>query len=164
MQTQCIAQQLEFERVGKRRVVAAFDGGAITSDAGALLLRSCDRAIGLLDQLVTCFDDHRDPAAIEYPLRVLVGKRVLGMALGHEDLIDHEQLRHDELLAAMLGRLQSGRRDCGLLAGKSTLNRLELFEDQGASRYKRICPDEKRIERLFVDLFIQACPKPPRED
>ena len=112
---------------------------------------------------MTCFDDHRDPAAVEYPLRVLLGQRVLGMALGHEDLIDHEQLRYDELLAAMLGRLQSGRKDCELLAGKSTLNRLELFEDQGASRYKGICLDEKRIERLFVDLFIQAYPKPPRE-
>lgn len=156
MQTQCSAESLVFERAVGKQVVAAFDGGAITSDGGVLLLRACDQAIGLLDQLTGCFEDRRNQNAIEYPLRVLLGQRVLGMALGYEDLIDHEQLRHDPLIGAMLDRLQAGRKGCALLAGKSTLNRLELFDGDEGARYKQIRPKPECIESLFVDLFIQA--------
>lgn len=163
MQTECSAQQLEFPGVGRRRVVAAFDGGRISSDGGSLLLKSCDEAIGLLDRLTGCFEDSRKPEAIEFPLRVLVGQRVIGMALGYEDLNDHEELRHDPLLGAVLGKLESGRKECAALAGKSTLNRLERFAASGSTRYHRIRPDSEAIEALFVDLFIEAHDEAPEE-
>jgi len=163
MQTQCNAQQLEFPGVGRRRVVAAFDGGRISSDGGALLLKQCDEAIGLLERLAGCFEDRRCPELIEFPLRVLVGQRVIGMALGYEDVNDHEELRHDPLLGAVLGKLESGRRDCAALAGKSTLNRLERFAADGVTRYHRIRPDSEAIEALFVALFIEAHEQAPAE-
>ena len=163
MQTECSARQLEFTGVGRRRVVAAFDGGRISSDGGALLLKSCDEAIGLLDRLAGCFEDSRHREAIEFPVRVLVGQRVIGMALGYEDVNDHEELRHDPLLGAVLGRLESGRRRCAALAGKSTLNRLERFAASGNTRYHRIRPDGEAIEALLVDLFIEAHEQAPEE-
>src|SRR5450755_2874274 len=125
MPTQCNAEQLEFAGVGRRRVVAAFDGGTVSSDAGALLLGRTDEAIGLLDRLSRCFIDQRNPELIEHSVRTLIGQRVFGMALGYEDLNDHERLRHDPLWGALLGKLTARRGDCAALAGKSTLNRLE---------------------------------------
>ena len=163
MPTQCNAQQLEFPGVERRRVVAAFDGGTVSSDAGALLLKRTDEAIGLLDRLADCFTDAREAEAIEYPVRTLVAQRVIGIALGYEDLNDHEQLRHDPLLGAVIGKLSSGRRRCAPLAGKSTLNRIELFEAAGVSRYHKIRPNAERIEDLFVDLFLDAHRQAPEE-
>src|SRR3970282_43033 len=126
MQTQCNPQQFEFEAVERRAVVAAFDGGAVSSDAGALLLASLDRGLGLIKRFAGCFSDRRDPDLIEHSVATLVGQRVLGIALGYEDLIDHDQLRHDPLWAAALGKLDAKRRGgCVALAGKSTVNRLE---------------------------------------
>jgi hypothetical protein len=162
MPTQCNAEQLEFSCVEGRRVVAAFDGGAVSSDAGALLLGRTDAAIGLLDRLAKCFVDERRPDLIEHTVRTLIGQRVLGMALGHEDLNDHEQLRHDPVFGALLGKLQRKRRtDCAALAGKSTLNRLELHESEGSSRYHKIRPDREAIESLWVELFLDAHREPP---
>lgn len=163
MQTECSAQQLEFPGVRRRQVVASFDGGRISSDGGALLLKSCEKAIGLLDRLAACFWDSRESDAIEFPLRVLVGQRVIGMALGYEDVNDHEQLRHDPVLGAVLGKLESGRAQCAALAGKSTLNRLERFAESGVTRYHRIRPDSEAIESLFVDLFIESHERAPEE-
>jgi hypothetical protein len=163
MQAQCNAQQLEFSGVERRRVVAAFDGGPVSSDAGALLLKRTDEAIGLLDRLAGCFTDERDAEAIEFPVGTLVGQRVIGIALGYEDLNDHEQLRHDPLLGAVIGKLSSGRKRCAPLAGKSTLNRLELFKADGVSRYHKIRPNAERIEGLFVDLFVDAHKRAPEE-
>ena len=97
MQTQCNSKQFEFEAVEGRAVVAAFDGGAVSSDAGALLLAKLDRGIGLIERFAGCFDDRRDADLIEHSVATLVGQRVLGIALGYEDLIDHDQLRHDPL-------------------------------------------------------------------
>lgn len=163
MQTQCIAKQLEFCSVEGRRVVAQFDGGHVSSDAGALLLQRTDAAIGLLDRLAGCFEDKRDPQLIEYPVRTLLAQRVMGIALGYEDLNDHEQLRHDPLLGAVVGKLTAGRKRCAPLAGKSTLNRLELFETGAVSRYRKLQPRAADIESLFVELFLQAHAQAPEE-
>ena len=105
MPTQCSAEQLQFAAVEGRRVVADFDGGAVSSDAGALLLGRADAAIGLIDRLAGCFKDARDPDLIEHTVRTLIGQRVFGTALGYEDLNDHEQLRHDPVWHALLGKL-----------------------------------------------------------
>lgn len=164
MPTQCNAQQLEFSCVGRRRVVAAFDGGTVSSDAGALLLQRTDQAIGLIDQLAGCFIDERDPQLIEHTLRTLIGQRVFGMALGYEDLNDHERLRHDPVFGALLGKLEPKRRaDCAALAGKSTLNRLELHAPAGSTRYHKIRPEAAAIERLWVEVFLQAHRAAPSE-
>jgi hypothetical protein len=163
MPTQCNAEQLEFAGVEQRRVVAAFDGGLVSSDAGALLLGRTDEAIGLIDQLAGCFIDGRDPELIEHSVRTLVGQRVFGMALGYEDLNDHEQLRHDAVMGALLGKLTARRSDCAALAGKSTLNRLELYPLESVSRYHKIRPDGTAMERLWTQLFLDAHREAPGE-
>ena len=163
MPTQCIPEQLEFSAVERRRVVAQFDGGHVSSDAGALLLQRTDEAIGLLDRLARCFEDRRDAELIEFPVRALVAQRVMGLALGYEDLNDHEQLRHDPLLGAVVGKLTARRDACAALAGKSTLNRLERFDKRGVSRYHKIRPDEAAIEALLVDLFVESHAPAPDE-
>ncbi|MFZ2508409.1 MAG: IS1380 family transposase [Steroidobacteraceae bacterium] len=164
MPTQCNAEQLQFSCVERRRVVAAFDGGTVSSDAGALLLGRADAAIGLIDRLASCFSDGRAAGAIEHPVRTLVGQRVFGMALGYEDLNDHEQLRHDPVFGALLGKLAAKRqRKCAALAGKSTLNRLELHPAQALSRYHKIRPDTAAIEALWVELFLDAHRAAPAE-
>lgn len=122
MQTQCISEQLGFEGFGGRRVEAAFDGGAVSSDAGALLLRETDRAI---DRIAVCFRDGRDPSRVVHSLRTLIGQRIIGLALGYEDVNDHDELRFDPVLALFADRLEPRRPDCAALGGKSTLNRLE---------------------------------------
>lgn len=163
MPTQCITPELEFSSVERRRVVAQFDGGHVSSEAGALLLKRTDQAIGMLDRLSGCFEDSRDPELVEYSLRTLLAQRVMGIALGYEDLNDHDQLRHDPLFGAVVGKLTAQRRGCAALAGKSTLNRLELYEAHSVSRYRKIRPEPTRIESLFVDLFLEAHAKEPQE-
>jgi hypothetical protein len=164
MPTQCNAEQLQFSCVERRRVVVAFDGGTVSSDAGALLLGRTDAAIGLIDRLAGCFIDERDPDLIEHTVRTLIGQRVFGMALGYEDLNDHESLRHDPVFGALLGKLTPTRRtDCAALAGKSTLNRLELHPLGGVSRYHKIRPEAAAIERLWVELFLDAHRAAPAE-
>ena len=106
MQTECISAQLEFEGFGKRRVVAGFDGGAITSDAGGLLLRETDRALGLIERIAACFRDGRAPDQVVHSLRTLVGRLVVGLALGYEDVNDHDRLRHDPVLRLLAARLE----------------------------------------------------------
>ena len=125
MPTQCSRDLFGFAPVEGRRVEAAFDGGDATSDAGALLLGTTDRAIGLVDRFAACFEDGRTPALVEHSVAAMVAQRVFGIALGYEDLVDHDQLRHDRVLATLAGKLQARRQDCAPLAGKSTLNRLE---------------------------------------
>jgi hypothetical protein len=162
MQTECSADLFGFEPVAGRRVEASFDGGWITSDAGGVLLGRTARALGLLDRFARCFEDRRDPALIEHEVTTLVGQRVYGIALGYEDLIDHDQLRHDPVLAALTGKLEARRSNCAALAGKSTLNRLELSRTE-PSRYHKIGHDGAAIERLFVDLFVEAHAAAPAE-
>jgi hypothetical protein len=145
-----------------RRVVAAFDGGEVTSDAGALLLGATDRAIGLVTRFAACFEDSRLQAQVEHSIEAMVAQRVFGIALGYEDLIDHDQLRHDPVLAALAGKLAARRQDCAPLAGKSTLNRLE-HAPLIPSRYHKIGHDAAAIEGLFVALFLEAHKTPPQE-
>ena len=161
-----------FQSPAGRDVVAAFDGGLLTSDGGALLLLEVERATGVLAQLVRCFTDHRDPDRIEHTAAQLVAQRVYGMALGYEDLNDHDVLRHDPLLATLVGKadvLGQDRLRCEdrgqPLAGKSTLNRLELTPDNAtaAARYKKVVADGEAIERLFVDAFVRAYDQPPEQ-
>ena len=162
MPTQCSRDLFGYEVVEGRRVVAAFDGGEVTSDAGALLLGATDRAIGLVGRFAGCFDDARVQAQVEHSVEAMVAQRVFGIALGYEDLIDHDQLRHDPVLATLGGRLQAKRKNCAPLAGKSTLNRLE-HAPRGPSRYHKIGHDAAAVEGLFVDLFLEAHRTPPKE-
>ena len=162
MPTECIADLFGFAPVEGRRVEASFDGGMITSDAGGLLLGATDRAIGLIERLAGCFIDRRAPELIEHEVRTLVGQRVFGLALGYEDLNDHDHLRHDRLLAVLLGKLAAKRSDCAPIAGKSTLNRLELSCPE-PTKYHRISHDGTAIETLLVDLFVEAHRRAPRQ-
>ena len=162
MQADCITDAFGFAPIEKRKVVACFDGGAMTSDAGGLLLGAADRAVGLVDRLAQCFADARRPELIEHEVRTLVGQRVFALALGYEDLIDHDVLRHDPVMALLAGKLEARRKDCAPVAGKSTLNRLEL-STSAVTRYHKISHDAEAIERLFVDLFIEAHRQPPKQ-
>src|ERR1700730_136298 len=160
MQTQCSSDLFGFAPVEGRAVVAGFGGGRMTSDAGALLLGATDRAIGLVERFAECFTDSRTVELIEHEVRTLVGQRVFGIALGHEDLDDHDQLRHDPTMAVLAGKLSARRNDCAPLAGKSTLNRLELGGPE-LKRYHRIAWDGAKVEALFADWFVEAHQHPP---
>jgi len=161
MPTECIPDRFGFARVEGRRVEAAFDGGAVTSNAGALLLGASDRAIRLVERLAGCFSDGRQQELIEHSVETLVGQRVFGLALGYEDLVDHDELRHDPVMAVLAGKLSARRADCAPVAGKSTLNRLEHAPAGAASPYHKIGHDGGAIERLLVELFLDAHDRPP---
>ena len=160
MPTECSPEPMLFARLDGRAVVADFGGGAMTSDAGALLLGATDKSIALVDRFAACFSDGRASARVVHEIDSLVGQRVFGIALGYEDLIDHDELRHDPVLGTVLGKLEARRPGCAPLAGKSTLNRLE-HAPEGADRYRRIGHDPAAIEDLFVDLFLDAWPEAP---
>ena len=162
MQTDCNTTLFEFAPVDDRKVVARFDGGRMTSNAGALLLGGVDKAIGLIERAARCFVDRRDPRLIEHSVATLVGQRIIGLALGYEDLVDHDALRHDPLLAVLAGKLKARRADCAPVAGKSTLNRLERSKPT-PSLYHKISHDGGAIEKLLVDLFLEAHRSAPAE-
>jgi len=165
MPTECSQDSLDFGRVEGRAVVADFSGGTITSNGGALLLAQTDRGVGVIDSFAACFGDGRNQELIEHTVRTMVGQRVVGIALGHEDLVDHDDLRHDPVLAAMLGKLTPRRKECAPLAGKSTLSRLEHSPQEGVvhapPRYHKISHDGEAIERTFVDIALRSRRKPP---
>jgi hypothetical protein len=156
--TECNQQSFEFEEHFSRQVTARFDGGQQTSDAGGLLLRETDRRLRLLKRFAACFVDGRSAGRIEHSVEEMVAQRVYGIALGYEDLNDHEQLRHDPLLAVMAGRTETE----SALAGKSTLNRLELSTKK-TDRYKKILCDTESVDRLLVDVFLEAHRKAPKQ-
>src|SRR5437764_7723532 len=162
MPTECGRDLFGFAPVEGREVVAAFDGGAITSDAGALLLRATDRAVGMIGRFAACFHDERQPDLIEHEVATLVGQRVFGIALGYEDLNDHDELRHDPMMAILAGKLAARRKDCAPVAGKSTLNRLELSKLE-PTRYHKISHNPVAIKTLLVDLFVEAHERAPRQ-
>lgn len=162
MRTDCSAGSSGFAPVEGRRVEAAFDGGAITSDGGAVLLGATDRALRLVERFACCFRDRRRAELVEHEVKTLVGQRVFGQALGYEDLNDHDWLRHDPVMAVLVGKLAARRRDCAPAAGKSTLNRLELSRPE-PSRYHKISHDPSAIEALFVDVFLEAHARAPEE-
>jgi hypothetical protein len=160
MQTECSADLFGFAPVEGRKVVAGFDGGTMTSEGGAMLLGATDGQIRLIERFAGCFTDYRDADLVVHQVPILVGQRVFGIALGYEDVIDHDQLRNDPVMAVLGGRLEPRRADCAPLAGKSTLNRLELSREE-PTRYHKISYDAAAIEGLFVDLFLDAHSAPP---
>jgi hypothetical protein len=162
MPTKCSANLFGFAPVEGREVLAGFDGGPITSDAGALLLGATDRAIGMMGRFASCFHDERRQDLIEHEIVTLVGQRVFGIALGYEDINDHDDLRHDPLMAVLAGKLEARRKECAPVAGKSTLNRLELSRLE-PTRYHKISHNPIAIKRLLVDLFLEAHERAPSE-
>jgi hypothetical protein len=162
MPAHCTPDRFRFEAVSGRRVEAAFDGGAVTSDAGGLLLGLAWKALALTRRFAACFHDARNPDLVEHGVETLLRQRVMGLAMGYEDLNDHDELRHDPVLALLAEKLEASRKDCAAVAGKSTLNRLELSGAQ-ATRYHKIGHDAAAVERLFVDLFLESRTQAPDE-
>jgi hypothetical protein len=154
--TECTQQSFGFEGHFYRQVTAEFDGGQQTSDGGGLLLRETDHRLNVLSRFAACFVDGRDPERIDHTVDEMVAQRAYGIALGYEDLNDHEQLRHDPLLAMMAGRKDPE----SALAGKSTLNRLELSTKK-PDRYKKILCNEEAVDRLMVDVFVESYSQAP---
>jgi len=172
MNTQCTAEQLEFHTLGRRAVVGKFDGGRITSDGGGVLLREVEQRFHIMKRFSDCFIDHRNPELIEHTVESLLKQRIFGIALGYEDLNDHDALRQDALLALLsekedpAGNDRLRKQDNGkALAGKSTLNRLELtpLNANGKSRYKKIVANPVAMDNLLVDLFVESLETPPAE-
>jgi len=167
--TDCIPQQLELQGLNRRTVVGCFDGGTLTSDGGVVLLGEVERQRGILRQFAACFRDGRHPALIEHSVEELVRQRVLALALGYEDLNDHDVLRSDPLLATIVGkadptggdRLQEQDRGKPL-AGKSTLNRLE-WGAVTQDRYRKIAVDTAAVDRFFVEAFLSAHEQAPAQ-
>jgi Transposase DDE domain group 1 len=162
MTTECNQFVFGFHPQKRREIRAQFDGGAITSDGGGLLLREVEKRVGILQQFAACFTDYRNPDLIEHRVEELVAQRVYGLALGYEDLNDHEELRNDPLLAVLVEKSHPGNQ---ALAGKSTLNRLELTKETASreERYKKIVLDHGAVDRLLVQLFLQAHREEPKE-
>jgi Transposase DDE domain group 1 len=164
MPTECTPKLFEFEAVEGRAVVANFEGGDITSNAGALLLGQVNRGLGLVRRFAECFVDRRDARYVEHRIETLVGQRIFGLALGYEDLNDHDELRKDPAFMALAGKLSPVlRSDCEALAGKSTLNRLEHTPRRDGAKYHKIDCDGARVDALLVDLFLEAHDRAPRE-
>jgi hypothetical protein len=170
--TECTQSSFCFATEFQRDVVARFDGGAITSEGGSLLLHRTEQKTGILRQFADCFRDYRDPKRIEHSVRQLLRQRVYGLALGYEDLNDHDQLRADPLLAMLAGKSDIAgskrrrKRDRGKAgAGKSTLNRLELTpaDADETSRYKKIALDTAKVDETLVNVYIQRQPRQPAQ-
>ena len=172
METQCIQEQMAFQQLGRREVIGRFDGGMISSDAGGLVLREVERCFGILKRFSGCFRDYRDPQRTEHSIETLISQRVYGIALGYEDLNDHDSLRHDVVMGVLCeksdpsGAERARKRDQGkAIAGKSTLNRLELTPEDAneKSRYKKIVAHGEQIDDLMVEVCIQAQAIAPKE-
>ena len=172
MKTHCKSKSLLFQTETRRQVVANFNGGNICSDAGGLLLRQTEEATGIIKKFAACFTDHRDTDLIEHSVEELLAQRIYALALGYEDLNDHDELRSEPLLAVLVGKHDpTGKnrlrqRDKGkALAGKSTLNRLEL-SPVGAnknSRYKKITVDRHAVDDFFIEVFLDSYSQAPSE-
>ena len=173
MKTECNTKPIRFHALNRRNVVGKFNGGAITSDAGALLLREVEGKTDIIKQFAESFSDYRSRILTEHSLEELLAQRIYALALGYEDLNDHDELRHDPLLAVLVGKQDPQgknrfrRRDKGkALAGKSTLNRLELAAPStvpAPESYRKIVINPKRAEKFFTDVFLQAHDSPPEE-
>ena len=151
--------------------MARFNGGRVSSDGGGILLRETDERFRLIEKFASCFKDYRAPELIEHPLVDLLKQRIFGLCLGYEDLNDHDWLRHDALLAAIVGKedpegiKRESARDRGkALAGKSTLNRLELtpIGADAGDRYKKITANIHAMHNFLVDAFLVQHASPPR--
>ncbi len=170
MQTDCIPNLFGFQDLGARKVVADFDGGMISSDAGGLILREVAIASDLLRQFSSCFLDYRNQRFVEHSVQELVSQRVMGLCLGYEDVVDHDMLRFDPLFATLCGKedpsgeRRTHARDKGKgCAGKSTLNRLEAGEDfWHTDAVKKIVANVPEIEKFFVKAFLNNHPGRPK--
>lgn len=169
MRTECKSAKYIFQALGGRSVEGLFDGGAITSDAGGLLLREVEKRWGVIHRFAGCFQDLRDERFVEHGVEEMVRQRIYGLALGYEDLNDHDDLRRDPLMGVLVGKRdpEGGdriwERDQGRsCAGKSTLNRLELSAN-GTDHYKKTPLDFEAAQRSFVEQFIAVHRKAPRE-
>jgi len=158
--TECTQVQFPFAAHFSRQVVGRFEGSPLTTDGGSLLLREVDRRIGLLKRVVGCFTDARCAERIEHPLGQMLAQRLYALALGYEDLNDHQELRHDPLLAVLAGKRELEEP----LAGKSTLNRMELTPAGSplTERYHKIGYSSEALDRLLVDIFLEAHPRSPQ--
>ena len=156
--TECKQSSFGFQDCGSREIVARFDGGTISSDGGAVLLRQTDQRLDLLPRLARCFLDGRDPERVQHSVQEMISQRVYGLALGYEDINDHEQLRSDPLFSVLAGREELEKP----LAGKSTLNRLELG-DGTEDRYKKITFWKQGIDELLVEVFIESQERTPEQ-
>jgi len=162
MPTQCSQSQLVFEGFANRKVVGRFDGGAVTSNGGGLLLRAADKALGLTARVAACFRDGRAPDHIVHKLETLVAQRIHGIALGYEDINDHDELRHDPVLGLLSDTLTPKRAGAAVLAGKSTLQRLETAPASGDARYHKFEVDDAAMEEVFLSIYVAAHKTPPR--
>jgi hypothetical protein len=156
--TECNQFGFGFEACGTREIVARFDGGTISSDGGAFLLRQTDKRLNLLPRLAECFLDGRNPKQVEHSILEMLSQRIYGLALGYEDINDHEQLRKDPVFGILAGRAELDEP----LAGKSTLNRMELGTGIN-DRYKKVTFWKEAIDELLVKVFIESHEKPPAE-
>src|SRR6266403_5585360 len=161
MTTECNQEPFPFHPLNQREVRGQFDGGSITSDAGGLLLREVEKRSNIIGQFASCFTDYRDPELVEHGVAELVAQRIYGLALGYEDLNDHEELRRDPLLAVLAGKREMAEP----LAGKSTLNRLELTPAGSPiqERYHKITYSAEALDTLLVEIFLEAHGEPPEE-
>jgi hypothetical protein len=156
--TECIQSSFGFEASGKREIVARFDGGTISGDGGAFLLRQTDQSLKLLGRLAECFLDGRNQSMVEHSVLEMLSQRIYGLALGYEDINDHERLRRDPVFGILAGRVELEEP----LAGKSTLNRMEL--GTGAKdRYKKITFWKEGIDELMVKVFIESYENAPAQ-
>jgi len=162
MRTECNQFVFGFHPLKRREIRAEFNGGAISSDGGGLLLREVEKRMGILRQFAACFTDYRNADLIEHTVDELVAQRVYGLALGYEDLNDHEELRNDPLLAVLVEKSDPSQET---LAGKSTLNRLELTRETASrrERYKKIVLDHGAVDYLLVQVFLAAHREAPQE-
>ena len=156
--TECTQSSFGFEACGKREIVARFDGGTISSDGGAFLLRQTDQRLNLLPRLAECFLDGRNPQQVEHSIQEMLSQRIYGLAMGYEDINDHEQLRTDPVFGILAGREELERP----LAGKSTLNRMELGSGT-KDRYKKITFWKEAVDELLVKVFVEAHEQAPDE-
>ncbi len=156
--TECNQSSFGFEGSGRREIVARFDGGTISSDGGAFLLRQTDKRLNLLARLGQCFLDGRNPALVEHTIPEMLSQRIYGLAFGYEDINDHEQLRRDPVFGILAGREELDEP----LAGKSTLNRMELGTGIN-NRYKKITFWKEAVDELLVKVFLESHERrPPR--
>ena len=150
--------------VRQKSIDVDFQGGEITTNGGTQLVHMAAQRLQLIRRLQACFQDGRDPHLVVHDLPTLLRQRLYGLVLGHEDLIDHDELRKDKALQASLGRLEPRRGDCEPLAGKSTLNRLELAAaGTDAAKARKIGVDFERLDRLLLELYLERHPQPPRK-
>ena len=163
--TKPISHQLNFGRLERREVIANFEGGRITSDAGIVWLAELDKKLRITEIFAEGFQDYRNPSSVDYPVHQLLAQRVYGIILGYEDVNDHDKLRHDPALAIALDNLNFIDSTEASLAGKSTINRLEYCPetilDQATSRYHQIEAVAPQIETAFVDIFLSSYSTPP---